>query len=142
MLTIMTSQGQAADTVEALLAAEKKDRQCNFTEAFTVIETQLRPYQPDIQVVAHSGPSLTVSLLNGKNIKFDCTDVPCFNVSIPEMLTTYIMAQLLKIAEAVENVKSDDNKGVDNVMDSADTNFKSKVAILHEIDAQFSNRVV
>lgn len=137
----MATQSPVSLSAQATIQSEKQDRRCDFKAAFGLIEAEMGGYKPKMHVTS-SGETLKVQCKFASEetmhtIYFDCADVPCFNISIPEMMTTYIMAQLLKIAEAVEKNKIPEAK---DVIEKAQINFSAKVVILQQMDDHFSRR--
>lgn len=132
-------QSQTADTE----AAERANREklCDFQKALKLIQTSLASYKGMSVIV--NGQDLTVTILpitNGEahhKIDFVLKQVPCFNESIPEMLTAYLIAQLLKIAEARNAEKmTDDDLG--RVCKDIDINFQAKVIVLQQMEEYFA----
>lgn len=97
-----------------------------YNTAFNLLEAKIKN-QKSINVTnVEAGRVLRIH--TGKRV-FDVKvfEAPCFVERIPEMLTIYIVAQLLKIAEADEAVR-------DDVINQVELNINHKIVVLQQMN--------
>lgn len=108
--------------------------QCSYDNAFSYLAGNV--HVQGMKVTSGVGGLLTIEVANiglNKEITVDGKEIPCFVDSIPEMFTSYIVAQLLRIAEAI-----DKNLNVEDTVGAVRANLRSKVVVLHQMNEYYS----
>lgn len=75
--------------------------------------------------VSRSDAVLSIAI-EGRTITVDYNSIPCFMDTIPEMITSYLVAQLLEVATA-ETLKGE-------ALDRANANIMAKLVVLHQME--------
>lgn len=119
-------QGQSQVTPQSFGVAPK----CSFAEAFLFLEKNV--HAAGLSVKYQAPDVLVVDAGAGKPFDIHCKHVPCFVETIPEMLTIYIVAQLLKIASVA------DVQARATVADEASTSINAKIVVLQQMNKHFS----
>lgn len=104
---------------------------CSYDAAFQFLAEHVK--LPGLKVVCQLGvggrliispPGIGIG--KDKTIVIDCSEVPCFVESIPEMLTSYIIAQLLRIAASTPT-------DMESTVKTVNLNIQSKILVLQQI---------
>lgn len=118
------SKVQQSGQVRAVQAG----RRCSFEPAFRFLESAVTAQGLTVRYV--DSDILEVNPGTNNTFHIDCSSVPCFVESIPELLTIYIVAQLLKMAATPTLERTD-------VAKRAETNILAKILVLKQMDRHF-----
>lgn len=130
---------QLQQAVSQSSSARLVSRGCSYDTAFKYLADTVK--LPNMKLLHTQGGRLTItpSGLGSSEgvIVIDCSDVPCFVITIPEMLTSYIIAQLLRIAEAQNSkIEGEPLATVNKVR----VNIQSKILVLQQIGDHYTGK--
>lgn len=112
------------------MSEECKD---TFDAAFKFIESRLTSATNSAyNMTAKSAQEGTMRItFNTGSFVINASDIPCFVEGIPEIMTIYIVAQLLKIARATTPAE------IETAALKAAGSINAKIAVLHQMNQEF-----
>lgn len=125
---------------QAKIAVRQETAPCSYDDAFEYLQKNLNVDGLTLETKRGVGGYLVIKPSGiglGNDIFVECAGVPCFVKSIPEMLTSYIIAQILRIAQVIS-----DKGDVLFIISEVRSNWNAKIVVLHQMNDYYSTRMV